>query len=267
MKELFECIKRSYNSLWKVRVLGESLEIVTPMVTVNDFFVTVFVTKRGKDYIVTDGGWISSGNYECEVDISQKSYQKLFYFYLENYSILQTVGHGRIIYFKKVDDPILVVNAVFDLSNFISAVISGSNIQFSSDKREKQFNSTVREFLSSEFEPGLFDFRRKVLPNSSLEFGAVSRFSGHLQLINVVTGSNPSYYRDSLCRSNFYFDAAKRIENLRINKTVAILDDTNPRVFNSPFVRETISLSSAAKENVLLPWSERNGLRGILEAV
>ena len=237
------------------------------MVTVNDFFVTVFVTKRGSDYIVTDGGWISAGNYDCDIDISQKTYQKLFYFYLDNYSILQTVGHGRIIYYKKVGDPILVVNAIFDLSNFISAVISGSNIQFASDKRDKQFNLTVKEFLCTAFEPGLFDFRRKVIPNSSLEFGAVSKFSGHLQLINLVTGSNPSYYRDSLCRSNFYFDAAKRINNLQINKTVAILDDTNPKVFNSPFVRETIALSGDEKGNILLPWRERDGLREILEAV
>lgn len=267
MQELFESIKKAYDSLWKVRVLGESLEIVTPMVTVNDYFVTVFVTKRGGDYIVTDGGWISAGNYDCEVDISQKTYQKLFYFYLENYSILQTVGHGRIIYYKKVEDPLLVVNAVFDLSNFISAVISGSNIQFVTDKKERQFNSTVREYLCSEFEPGFFDFRRKVLPNSSLEFGAVARFSGHLQLINVVTGSNPSYYRDSLCRSTFYFEAAKRIENLRISKTVAILDDTNPRVYCSPFVRDTIALSGEERGIILLPWGDRSGLRGILEAV
>ena len=267
MQELFERIKKAYDSLWRVRVLGESLEIVTPMVTANDFFVTVFVTRRGGEYIVTDGGWISSGNYDCEIDFSQKTYQKLFYFYLENYSILQTVGHGRNIYYKKVADPLLVVNAVFDLSNFISAVISGSNIQFAADKKEKQFNTTVKEYLCSEFEPGLFDFRKRVIPNSFLEFGAVSKFSGHLQLINVVTGSNPSYFRDSLCRSNFYFEAAKRIEYLRINKTVAILDDTNPRVYQSPFVRETISLSGAEKGIILLPWSDRGGLRNILEAV
>ena len=78
MQELFERIKKAYDSLWRVRVLGESLEIVTPMVTANDFFVTVFVTKRGGEYIVTDGGWISSGNYDCEIDFSQKTYQKLF---------------------------------------------------------------------------------------------------------------------------------------------------------------------------------------------
>lgn len=267
MEELFESIKASYNSLWHVKVLGESLEIVTPMVATNESFVSVFITKRGEDYIVTDGGWISAGYYETEIGIQGKVYQKLFQYYLENYGVQQTVGHGRTLYYKRVHEQYLVVNAVFELSHFICAVVGGSNIQFQADKKEVTFRRTVREYLSAEFEPGLFKFEQKPLPNSSIEFSATSTFSGCLQLMNVVTGATAGYYRDSLCRSNFYFEAARHFsDRLKINKTIAFLDDTTPTVYNSMTVKEIIALSSAYDGNILLPWSEKDRLRKVLVA-
>lgn len=267
MDELFNSIIESYNSLWHVKVLGESLEIVTPMVTTNDNFVSVFVTKRGDDYVVTDGGWISAGYYDCDLNILGSAYNKLFQYYLENYHIQQTEGHGRTMYYKKVREENMVVNCVFELSNFISAVVSGTNIQFVADKKEQRFRRTVREFLLTEFEEGTFKYKQKLIPNSAIEYGAISNFSGHLQLLNIVTGSNIGYYRDSLCRSNFYFEAAQRYtDRFRINKTIALLDDTTPSVYNSLPVKELINLSKEKGISTLLPWSEKNSLAKLLVA-
>lgn len=267
MQELFDSIKEVYNSLWHVKVLGDSLEIVTPMVATNEAFVSVFITKRGDDYIVTDGGWISAGYYECDIAEQGKAYQRLFQYYVENYGILQTYGHGRILYYKKLRDKYLVVNAVFELSNFISAVVSGSNIQFQADKKDLTFRKTVKNYLSSEFEPELFRFGQKPLPNSSIEFSATSNFNGCLQLMNVVTGSTAGYYRDSLCRSNFYFDAARQYaDRLKLNKTIAFLDDSSRSVYNSLAVQEIISFTKMRVDNVLLPWSERGRLYNLLVA-
>lgn len=267
MEELFNAIRASYNSLWHVKVLGESLEIVTPMVTTNDSFVSVFVTKRGDDYIVTDGGWISAGYYDFEIDNLSPAYNKLFQYYLENYKILQTIGHGRTMYYKRIRDQFLVANAVFELSNFISAVVSGSNIQFQAVKKELQFRKTVRDYLTNDFEEGSFEFNRGLTVDSSIKFGAISKFAGHLQLINIVTGSNSGYYRDSLCRSNVYFEAAWILKDrFSINRTVALLDDTSPVVYGSPQVRELISLSREKENNILLPWSEKGKLPELLVA-
>lgn len=267
MKELFESIKATYNALWHVKILGESLEIVTPMVASNESFVSVFVTKREDEYVVTDGGWISAGYYECDNEYQGAAYQRLFQYYLENFDIKQTCGHGRTFYYKKVKDSILVVNAVFELTHFISSVVSGSNIQFLADKKEKTFRSSVRDYLSSTFEEGTFKFSQKPLPNSSIEFSVMSTFCGHLQLMNVVTGSTAGYYRDSLCRSNFYFEAASRYaDRLKINKTIALLDDSTPSVFNSVPVKEIISLSKERDGSILLPWSEKERLNELLVA-
>lgn len=267
MEELFNSIKESYNSLWHVKVLGESLEIITPMVTTNDAFVSVFVTKRGNDYVVTDGGWITAGYYECELDTQRVSYNKLLQYYMDNYQILQTNGHGRTLFYKKAKDKGLVVNAVFELSNFISAVVSGSFIQFQEEKKERTFRKKVREFLLNEFEKDSFKFGQKLTSSSTIEYSAISHFSGQLQLLNIVTGSTVGYYRDSLCRSNIYFDVARRdSERYKINKTIALLDDTMPSVYYSPLVKEFISLSRERQGNILLPWSEKKQLNEILLA-
>lgn len=237
------------------------------MVTTNDSFVSVFVTQRGDDYVVTDGGWVSAGYYECELDVMGSAYKKLFHYYLDNYHILQTVGHGRTLFYKKVRDKYMVVNAVFELSNFVSAIVSGSNIQFQADKKESGFRRTVRDFLTSEFDAAAFKFNEKLTPSSTIEYGAISHFSGHIQLLNIVTGSNSGYYRDSLCRSNIFFNAARIYrERMKINKTVALLDDTTTSVYKSPQVQELISLSRRDEDNILLPWSEKAQLPRILAA-
>lgn len=267
MQDIFEAIKETYNSLWHVKVLGDSLEIITPMVTTSDAFVSVFVTKRGDDYVVTDGGWISAGYYGCDMDNQGKAYQKLFQYFIDNYNILQTIGHGRTMYYKKVRDKVLVVNAVFELSHFISSVVSGANIQFQADKREKQFRGTVRGYLTQEFEEGTFRFNQKLSNNSSIDFAAMSNYGGNLQLLNIVTGCTAGYYRDSLGRSNMYFDYARSVaDRLKINRMIAILDDTSPLVYNSPSVKEFIALSQGRPDNQLLPWSMRARLNEMLVA-
>ena len=267
MQTLFDSIKEAYNSLWHVKVLGESLEIITPMITTNNAFVSVFVTKRDNSFIVTDGGWISAGFYDCELEDQSSAFKKLFQYYLENYQIQQTIGHGRILFYKRVYERPLVVNAVFELANFISSIVSGSNIQFQAEKKEKRFRMTVREYLSKEFEEGAFRFSQGLTQNSSIVFNAISNFTGHLQLLNFVTGSNSGYYRDSLCRSNFYFEAARAyFESHKINKTVAILDDSAPSVFYSPSVRELIDLSQGREGVVLVPWKERKQLNQLLRS-
>ena len=267
MEELFNLIRESYNSLWHIKPLGESIEIITPMVTTNDAFVSVFITKRGNSFVVTDGGWISAGYYECDVETLGRVYNKLLQYYLDSYQILQTIGHGRTMYYKKVQDPTLVVNAVFELSNFISAVVSGSNIQFQSDKKEVRFRKTVKDYLVNEFDEGTFRFGHRLAAGSSIEYTAASFFSGHLQLLNIVTGSNASYYRDSLLRSYFYFENARNYaDSLRINKTIALLDDSSPSIYNSPQVAEFRNLSREIEGNILLPWSNKGQLSQLLAA-
>ena len=162
---------------------------------------------------------------------------------------------------------ISTLGGTIELSNFISAIVSGSNIQFLADKKESRFRRTVREYLTNEFDAATFKFNHKLTPTSTIEYGAISYFTGHIQLLNIVTGSNSGYYRDSLCRSNFFFEAARIYkERMKINKTISLLDDTTTSVFNSPQVQELIVILRGNEDNILLPWSEKAQLPFILAA-
>lgn len=63
MEDIFDIIKETFNSLWSVKKYGKTIEIVTPLFTTNDCFVSIFVTERNGRYIVTDGCGISDSYY------------------------------------------------------------------------------------------------------------------------------------------------------------------------------------------------------------
>lgn len=83
MDDVFGTIVKAYQSLWRFKDYGTTLEIITPVATVNNMFVSVFITKRGDDYIATDGGWIDSGLYECEINWTANVFNRIGIFYLE----------------------------------------------------------------------------------------------------------------------------------------------------------------------------------------
>ena len=48
MNRIFEIVRTAFNSLWKMRMRGDTLEIITPFATTNDKFVSIFVSIRKK---------------------------------------------------------------------------------------------------------------------------------------------------------------------------------------------------------------------------
>ena len=48
MTTIFENIKREFQSLWKMRMRGNTMEITMPVATATDFFVSVFVSRDDK---------------------------------------------------------------------------------------------------------------------------------------------------------------------------------------------------------------------------
>lgn len=61
--------------------MAQRLKSQQPIATINDMFVSVIITMRGNDYVVTDGGWIDSGAYECEVNEATAPHRKIGSFY------------------------------------------------------------------------------------------------------------------------------------------------------------------------------------------
>ena len=65
MENVFHEITKAFGALWNCRPRGNSLEIATPVPTSTEKYVTVFLTERNGKWIVSDGGMIQSGQYDC----------------------------------------------------------------------------------------------------------------------------------------------------------------------------------------------------------
>ena len=74
MNRIFEIVRTAFNSLWKMRMRGDTLEIITPFATTNDKFVSIFVSIRKNGYVVNDGGWLANGFYDCDLPLFNDIY-------------------------------------------------------------------------------------------------------------------------------------------------------------------------------------------------
>lgn len=267
MEEIFELIKTAYQSLWKIKNHGNTIELITPMVTTNDMFVSVFITRRGDEYIVTDGGWLKAGMYECEIDLQTKVYSRVFDYYYKNFGILETSYNQRTFYYKKICQMELLPNLVFDMSNFISSVVSSASIQYYADKVEKTFKKRAQQFLIRTFEDGTFEFDRPISEDLGIRFNAISHFDGQLQLINFVSGSSSNYYANALCRSKTNLDMIRPLrEQLHVNKTITLVDDSQKNVMQSPQVITYLRYMYDQQEpdNHVIMWKGANQIREVI---
>ncbi len=261
MDKVFETIKSAFQSLWQIKDYGKTLEIVTPMATINNLFVSVFITKRGDDYIATDGGWIDSGLYECEVDWKALGFKKIGAFYIENLCIEKTNAKGHVFYFKRINKLELLPNIVFDLANFINAVVSSSNIKFTADREEITFRKNVRGFMIQKFGNERFEYDKPLSESNPIRFNAIERSKDGVKLINFVSGSNSSYYANSLCRSNTNFQMVIPLHGkYNIKRTITLLDDRKPSVINSPQVQTYYNflMDNRTEENRVILWSQKS---------
>lgn len=263
MENVFETITSAFQSLWQIKNYGNTLEIVTPVATINNLFVTVFITKRGDDYIATDGGWIDSGVYECDVDWDSHIFKRIGFYYLENLDIQRQSAKGRTFYYKRINKLELLPNIVFDMSSFINAIISSSRIKFTADREELTFKKDARGYMRKQFGEDRFEFDKPLYADSTIRFNAVEKTNTGINLINFVAGSNSTYFANSLCRSNTNFQMIRTLHGgSNIRRTITLLDDRKPSVINSPQVRTYYNylLGNKTEDNCIVLWSLREEL-------
>ena len=268
MDDIIKNIVHSYASLWKIKRHGNTFEVITPVATTNNFFVSVFLAKRGDEYVVTDGGWIDSGMYECDMRFEDVYYSKLFQYYLEDYEIQQLEAKGHIYYYKKISNERLVPNLVYDLSNFINAVVSASFISFE-EKKEKEhigrFRREANSFIRNLVSEGDLKTNSYIHESiSCIKFNAVVSRKNRMTLINYVTGSNDTNFILSLGRSNLSYDTIENqpINNIITNK-ITLLDDTT-RTYESPKVQPLLNTVEHKTGRMCVRWSGKKALEEII---
>lgn len=240
----FKSIKEEFCSLWQFKERGESLEIITPYSTTSNKFVSVFIGYKNKEYIVSDGGWLSSSSYESSLDLDDDMFNKVFTFYENHYEIKNITANGLDYYYKKTTKQSLIPALVYDLANFISAVSSSAQIQFqdAKEKEEKRlFEGHARGYLSSlvpkNSQRKLY-FRKSLSEDlKSVKFSAISEYKNNLTLINYVTGSTVDYFISSIGKANITFEVADNSPfKKNVKNKIALINDKakgydKPRLF------------------------------------
>lgn len=267
MEEIFNHIVRSFQALWKMKNYGTTIEVITPMVTANDNFVSVFITRRGNDYVVTDGGWIESGMYECEPESLNLTFHRVFKYYINQYDVVATEALGKKFYFKKIASLDMLPSIVFDMCNFISCVVNTAFIPLMADRETNTFKRKAHAFLERSFGDESFEFDRPLTPDLNIKFSAIKREGDELKVINFVSGANATNFANTLCRSNTNFDMIEaNRRDLHISKTITLLDDSRKKVIESNLVRPYYNylLGKCTDDNKVVLWDGRDELRHIV---
>lgn len=268
--KVFDSLKKDFCALWKFKVHGDTLEIITNFSTTTDQFISVFITQRNQFFVVTDGGWISDQVYECRIDPEDPMYDKLFRYY-EKYFEIQTLENGHTnYYYKKSRDEKMIGAMVYDLANFISNVCSGSQINFETIKEINErriFTKHANDYLKS-FETKRTELKvrlRERLPDTpTVIFSAIARKGMSLKLINYVTGSDRNYFLGSIGKAELAFKVADKTGYSNyINSKVAFVNDKASGFSNDKFAVYLDVLRDVTNNQVVF-WHEKEKMGHIL---
>lgn len=274
MKELlniFKNIKEEFCSLWTFKERGETLEIITPYSTTSNKFVSVFLTIKKNEFIVSDGGWLSDNTYETTPDFDDEVFTKVFAYYKNFFAVSSVKANELEYYFKKTERKELIPNLVFDIANFVGAVSSSSQIQFidikEKDERTK-FQRQASDYLKAiipKTEKPVVHFRKSIDDNlKNIRFSAVVTNNNKLTLINYITGSTPDYFISSIGKANIYFEVvnSSAYKN-HIHKKIALINDTATGYNKDNLYNILNQLENTTKKNNVL-WHQKEKLKELV---
>ena len=268
LDDIHKEIINSFGSLWKFKERGDSLEIITPYATTNDKFISVFLTKQGKDYIVSDGGWIHTEVYENVSENEAVCFQKIHYHYLDSYDIQTTADKSKVkFYYKKTNSPIAIPSLVFDLANFVSAIVSASFVSFEDAKEKEErenFRRKANSYLLSVVGKQIMKLNKPLDEShkTNVKFNAIITGSkNRVTLVNYVTGSLPNYFINSICKASVNFEIADKSKyKPHISNRIALLNNKADGYLPERLNDYLELLENVAKTPPIL-WTEREKIK------
>jgi hypothetical protein len=266
LKNIFQNLKETFCSLWQIKERGKTLEIITPYSTITSKFISVFITERDNSIIISDGGWVASGQYDVEVNAEDDEYfSKLFYTYESYFEIKKIYKNGQPFYYKKADKAVVIPSFIFDIVQFIQGVVGGSVVEFEDLKEKEEKESFKRDANFYIGKIALHDTLRVNAPLSedlkSVKFSAIiTKKRSRLTLLSYVTGSNPSYFIGSIGKANLNFEIATESEfSSLIDTKIALINDTASGFQKDKLYRYLEKMERNTNTKNIL-WSEKNKL-------
>lgn len=229
-EKVIEQIKKSFCNLTSFKERDNALEIITAFSTINNKFVSVFVTITNQKIVVTDSGWIDQNYYETPYfEESEDLIRRIISSYSLNYKVKSTLDKTGIEYYYKICNKIEEIpSAVFDLANFIVGAVNSFCIQYKDEKEEKEretFRSDANTFLKLNYNDDV-KLRHYLDDYKNIKFNAIITKKSKINLITYVTGSSPSYFENDLRKSIVNFEIAfkSKYENF-IDERITIFND------------------------------------------
>ena len=123
---LIPILRAEFGNLWQCEPKGKTLEIVTPFSTANGHFISLFVTERESDIIITDGGWVRATTYlDDGEEMSDSTANAAINYFSIQYSVQSyKAADGKEYFFKRTQKKEQISAFVHDLANFISGVVN-----------------------------------------------------------------------------------------------------------------------------------------------
>lgn len=267
--DIFTDIKNAFGGLWQTKQRGNSLEIITPYATTNNRFVSVFLSKQGNDFVISDGGWLNSGVYEVAIG-EETCFLKILYHFQNSFEIKQIVNaEGLTYYYLKTTNAIDIPAKLFDLTLFIQNIVSVSEIAFE-DKEEKEtkerFVSIANEYLKSFADKDKLKLNQFLIPEKKdIKFNAIyNNTPSTLSLINYVTGSSPYHFNGSISKTSTNFQMAEDSSAKTFIKSKVSIIDTSADGFVPDKLASYLYHLEHHTGSLLVNWSEKERLQSIL---
>lgn len=228
---IFKEIKESFCSLINYKIRGNTIEVITPFTTPGSKFISVFITRKNDAFVVTDGGWLMSGEY-LEEDMFNGKRLNEIYGYFESYYDLKIVNQADHQYFYKVaSKPEMIPNAVHDMAQFISQILtthlSTMDQEDAVEKPERQkFVSEVSNYIISNTRHAVFLDRPFPENEEGINFDAIIKYNGTFGLVKCLTASYPKLFSQVISKAALDFEIADESESKELIKTkIAVLHD------------------------------------------
>lgn len=229
-QHISERIKASFCGLTSFKVRPNTLEVITAFSTINNKFVSVFVTYTNNKIVVNDNGWVDQNVYETPLfDNCEDIVSRVASSYKISYNVKSTVDKSGIEFHYKTCESIdQIPSVVFDMANFVVGVVNAFCIQYRDEKEERDrslFSKNANSFLKAAYADRV-KLRQSLDDFKNIKFNAIVTRGDSLFLVTYVTGSTQGYFENDLRKSIVNFEIAMRsVFNSSIRERLTIFND------------------------------------------
>ena len=269
-ESLFHDISRDYASLWDFKLRGATLEIITPHSTISSKFVSVFLTERNHEFIISDGGYLQTGDYVENEDIQQSRCYTSSFNNLESYYKIKRAydSDKKVFFYLKTPDRKIVSSLVHNMASFITGVVNAQQMTMVSDLEavaRVRFTKKANSFIADAFVGRHVQFSQQLRPNDSIHFSAGIWRGANVNLIQFITGSDSYNFINSLAKATVNFLAVKgsSLES-KVENKISLVDSNASGYLSGGYSSYAKLLGDTSN---IIEWEQRNELVAIVEGI